>query len=204
MDHILDRSRKKDNITLNRETDDKQDRVIALGKSDQLNYNKKGELTNKTHMVDKGILSQKNHYESKNDPDAMTNSENVSRDHYEIKGKSVDKSVGLFKFLSKNTNVEWQLTKGIDAAGNKLGVLATSHQEGRISGGSNLVHWYIDNKAFIPYANYHNHPNGAAYPSGEAGDRGSASEVRSKIPFPITKFYVFTSTPKDGDRMTEY
>jgi len=190
-DYTLDN---KGNIKLSKQTDSKQDMLIAVGKSGKLGYNKKGELTNKSTLIDKGILTQKNHQEA--DYNNNLSRDKISRDTYELNKMDDKKSVGVFKFMAKNTDVEWSLTIGNDKNGNALNILTTTHLEGTVG---SLTEYYQDYKGYNVKIDYHNHPSGDPIPSGAYGDQGYAKNVLKKSPG--AAFNIYT---KQDDKMHPY
>jgi len=78
-------------IFLVKVTDDKTDRLIALGKNDKIEYDKDGNMTNKSTLVNKGVLDNQK--------------ESGETTYMSVKGNKQAK--GLFQFLGENTNVEW-------------------------------------------------------------------------------------------------
>jgi RHS repeat-associated protein len=187
------------NIKLLYKNDNKYDALVAVGESGKLDV-KDGKLQNNLTIVDKGILSQKNHQEQDVDNDNFKGK--VSRDSYSITTMDDKKSVGLFKFLAQNTKVEWSLTLGNDKEGNNSNLLTTTHQEGQVG---SIEDYYQEKNGYNVRIDYHNHPpdsyyhNGNPNPSGKYGDIGHADIILNKSP--KARFYIYTS----GDnKMHEY
>ena len=178
----------KGNISLLKKTKDKTDKLISLGKNGKIDFKQDGTLKDKSIIVDKGILNQKNHQEI--DYDNNLCHDKIVRDWYEIKSQDDNKSLTLFKFLSQNTQVEWNLTQGNDKKGDGFSILTTTHNEGSVAS-TNLLYWYIDSKGYSPRKDYHNHPSGDGTPSGSYGDEGYAKELQKR--FSKVKFNIYTS-----------
>jgi len=82
---------KNGNITLSQKTDDKTDRLIALGENGKIEYDEDGKMTNASYEVKKGILD---------------NQKRLGKTTYmSVRGN--EQAEGMFRFLSENTDVEW-------------------------------------------------------------------------------------------------
>jgi len=81
----------KGQIVLIKETDDKTDRLIALGKNNKIEYDDDGNMTNAAHDVKKGVLDNQK--------------KSGKTTYMSVSGN--DDAKGLFEFLGDNTTVEW-------------------------------------------------------------------------------------------------
>ena len=129
-------------------------------------------------------------------------SENQEYDVFELKSSNHSKE--LFTFLADNSTVEWDLaTGGWIASGAEIDYLTTSHSEGTDYGISDLLEKQLS-KGYCLLHLYHNHPNGAAFPSGlgygiwpghRKGDKQHAVDV-SRVFGDAVRFSIYTSAKK--------
>ena len=147
-DYGLDR---KGNIFLIRKTDDEQDRLIAGANEKKenygLKYNKKGEMTNKSILVDKNILSNKH-----KDDDG---------DLYII-AKNETAGTELFEFVADNTDVEWSQFE-IQYGETTKTYLTTSHLFGKERRGCAYIQRRLSNSNNKLNYHYHSHPYRLSY-----------------------------------------
>jgi len=106
---------KKGIISLKEKTKDKTDKLLALDDKGKVQQNK-------FITVPKGILNQKQSFDTKNDKTGKPE----TTDYYNIKNDAV--TTNLFIFLAHNTTVEWE----VDQIGDKKGkegdnILSTTH-----------------------------------------------------------------------------
>lgn len=133
-------------------TEDKTDRLIALGKNGKIEYDDKGNMTNSAFTANKGIFANQK--------------ESGETTYMSVKGN--EQAKGLFEFLGENTTVEWgrisygknsnYLTTNNNPYDN--GVETIAYEKLFNTGNSGLVK-IID----------HNHPDGDR-PSGFPGGKG--------------------------------
>jgi RHS repeat-associated protein len=151
---------KQGNISLIRETDDPNDRLIVLDNS--------GNETDKSIDVDKGVLNSK-----KINTVTASNNKEYTFDQFNIKGD--DKGKALFEFVADNTEVEWSLT-GVGAKNGTVGqnILTTSHiKDSEIGAGYLKAYGYTIRK------HSHSHPYNN-FPS--TADRNFAESLNLKFP----------------------
>jgi RHS repeat-associated protein len=149
-DYSVDDSGK---IKLEQKTEDKTDRLIALGKNNKIEYDDAGNMTNTSIEVKKGILN--NQQKSKGITYLTVTSSNKV-------------ATNLFEFLSENTSVEW----GRVAFGNSSNYISTKNDASE-----NGIETIAFDKLFKTKNSHlinsidHSHPN-ETMPSGFPGVNG--------------------------------
>jgi hypothetical protein len=179
------------NVKFEKKTDDKNDRVIALGGTGKIEYDKKGNMLNQSIIVDKSILNNKRTDVATIKKDGE--SKKVEFEYFVINGDA--KGTELFKFMAKNTNVEWGLTKVGDNFTTCF--LSTGKDEFVEPGGLGLLqNEFMQASAYKSYD--HNHPDGNGKPSNSGtdvennkrgGDVGFAKKAEKLFPKVILRVY---------------
>jgi hypothetical protein len=139
---------KEGEIKLEKKTDDKTDKLYVKKEDGTLDKSKSIE-------VKKGVLSEVKHMEStKNDEGKKT-----KQDYMVFKGDATGKE--LFRFLAKNTSVEWNLLQyGKDQGEQGSNLLVTTHQKGTVASSNMVDYITFTLKKDIRY-DVHNHPGGS-------------------------------------------
>ena len=117
-----------------------------------------------------------------------------TRDFTKISNTKIAETV--FKFLSKNTNVEWLLVN-FKRGKTIMNLLVTSHEEGACNS-TDLITYY-QKLGWDVVKNIHNHPRNSEANSGWEGDLGAGEEVKRRSP--NATFYIYT---KKHDRYKQY
>ncbi|MFA6200928.1 MAG: RHS repeat-associated core domain-containing protein, partial [Bacteroidales bacterium] len=95
-------------------------------------------------------------------------------DRYVLKNQKQSES--LLNFLDRNTDVEWSNANLKNKNGDKLNLLMTSHEKGRVSLNSTILDKYFPSNNFGLIKHDHNHPiniNGSDPSSGDIGFKNS-------------------------------
>ncbi len=149
-------------------------------------YNNTGSGDNGIKM-DKNILSNVRHQEETYKDYYEDGSDVTVVQDYMVM-KNDDKAANLFKFMAKNTTVEWDHMKiGNEKGLNGLNVLITTHDDSWV--GSSNIRTFLLNKGWEYRGVDHNHPSGNFKPSGWSGDLGVGESILKTSPNCIFRIY---------------